>query len=171
MPLNANQAAINLPLSIIEPVDVNRMIRELGLINEHLYQAKIRDPNQKIAVKTSAGLTDLLSDRGLDISNDDHRRSMTSFLTNLQVEAPVIHISFGAEPSHEFVVNVAKWCRSELHPTVLLVLGLDRSIGVGCIVRTPNKVFDLSLKERLKKKQHTILDRIKETTETVEAHG
>ena len=39
------------------------------------------------------------------------------------------------------------WLRREIHPLVLMTVGLQPNIGAGCIVRTTNKYFDFSLRQ------------------------
>jgi F0F1-type ATP synthase delta subunit len=76
----------------------------------------------------------------------------------------VLHISFSADPSVSFLEKLMAWLRKEIHPLVLVTVGLQPSIGAGCIIRSTNKQFDLSLRQDFKKKQDMLRDKILEAT-------
>ncbi|HYH36035.1 MAG TPA: hypothetical protein VD706_00875, partial [Candidatus Saccharimonadales bacterium] len=75
--------------------------------------------------------------------------------------SPVLHISFSADPSPTFTEKLMTWLREEIHPLVLLSVGLQPTIGAGCIVRTTNKQFDLSLREDFLKKRELLLSQLR----------
>ena len=58
------------------------------------------------------------------------------------------------------------WLRREIHPVVLLTVGLQPSIGAGCIVRSTNKQFDFSLREDFLKKHDLLMAKIVAGAET-----
>jgi F0F1-type ATP synthase delta subunit len=64
-------------------------------------------------------------------------------------------MSFAADPSASFSAKIVGWLRANIHPLSLLEIGLQPTIAAGCIVRTTNKVFDLSLRNRFS--EHTEL--------------
>ena len=63
-----------------------------------------------------------------------------------------MHISFSADPSPLFTQKLITWLRAELHPLVLIQIGIQPNMGAGCVVRTTNKYFDFSLRSRFKEK-------------------
>jgi hypothetical protein len=71
-----------------------------------------------------------------------------------------MHISFSADPSPVFTDKLMTWLRREIHPFVLLTVGLQPNIGAGCIVRTTNKQFDLSLRQDFKAKRDLLLEQL-----------
>ena len=60
-----------------------------------------------------------------------------------------MHISFAAEPSVKALETILVWLRDNIHPKVLLQVGLQPAVAAGCVLRTPNKVFDMSLRAYL----------------------
>lgn len=142
--------SLTLPISIVEPSDVRKTYRELEGIDEFLRQASLRksgaSPNLP---RTTKSLDDMAELNALQLLDPVDRAKAMQFLETLLADAPVIHISFAAEPSMSFTTKVITWLRKNIHPLVLMQIGLQPSIGAGCIVRTENKVFDFSLRQYL----------------------
>ncbi len=149
-----------LPASIAQPRDVNRIVREINTVDEHLRQEAVRHPDKKFIIKASDNLNYFLSTNQIDILNADQRADAIGWLEELGQTAPVINISFGEEAPEEIISKVADWFRREIDPRCLIIVGLEPTIGIGSIVRTPNKVFDLSLKSRFKQTQGLLVDAI-----------
>jgi F0F1-type ATP synthase delta subunit len=66
----------------------------------------------------------------------------------------VLHISFASEPTPKSVEPILEWMRNQIHPQTLLQVGLAPSIAAGCVLRTPNKFFDMSIRNHLQKQAH-----------------
>lgn len=141
--------ALVLPLGVIGGVDVNRLLREIEVIDEFLRQAQIRQPGTSVKLpKTSRLFDDVINTNKLNILHEPERRRLTEFIEAVKTKAPVLHMSFSADPSPLFTQKLITWLRREIHPFVLLDVGLQPSIGAGCIVRTTNRHFDFSLRKR-----------------------
>lgn len=147
-----------LPTIIFGPVEVARLLRELESVDEHLTQAAIRSKDKRVPdlPRLSRMLEQLAAENNMDLHAPDARRKLTRFLTTVQLKAPTIHISFATDPSAIFTTKIVTWLRDNLHPYTLLQLGLQSGIAAGCIVRTKNKTFDLSLRGRFAE-QHDLL--------------
>ena len=50
-----------------------------------------------------------------------------------------------------FVAKIVAWLRTEIHPLILLEIGLQPTIAAGCVIRTTNKYFDYSIGRHLKR--------------------
>lgn len=164
MPDNDSTKQYILPTIVAQPSDVGRLIRELGVIDEHLRQEAIRSPDKKIIVKSSVKLADLLSMNGIDVTDPASRADLTAWLSELKKTAPVINLSFGAEADEQFIAKLTEWFRREVDSRCLLIIGLEPSVGIGSVVRTNNRVFDLSLKSRLKSTRNLLLNEIQQLT-------
>ncbi|MEI9914114.1 MAG: hypothetical protein WDN66_04005 [Candidatus Saccharibacteria bacterium] len=162
MPDSDNQTNFELPLSIAQPVTIGLILRELSLIDEHLNQENIRDPAKQIEVKASLKLNELLSLNNIDIADKSQRLALIKILNQIRESAPVVNVSFSTEASEEFIQKIAKWFRDGVDPMCLVIVGMEPSMGAGSIVRTPNKVFDFSLKSQLHSKRGLLEDRIKQ---------
>lgn len=73
---------------------------------------------------------------------------MINLLQGFRDSAPKIHMSFAVEPSAYFLNKVVVWLRANINPVILIEVGLQPALAAGCSVRTANKLFDMSLKNR-----------------------
>ena len=71
-----------------------------------------------------------------------------------------MHISFAADPSASFTEKIVAWFRENIHPNILVQIGLQPNIAAGCVVRTANKIFDFSLRENFNQSQQSLIDAI-----------
>lgn len=148
---------LQLPLGVVTKVDVGRLLRELEALNEFLKQSAIRQPGTPIKFpKTSRLMEEIATNNKLNMIHDDERKRLTAFLKQTRDHAPVLHMSFSADPSPQFTQKLITWLRAEIHPTVVLQIGLQPNIGAGCVVRTSNKYFDFSLRSRFKENKDVL---------------
>lgn len=140
---------IELPTIVFGPVEIHRLQRELETLEDFVEQHTIRQPGKQAALpKTSRSLEALAGNNNLNLLMPSDRKQLNQFLRSVATKAPVIHMSFAADPSATFTAKIVAWLRTNVHPYALLQLGLQPTIAAGCILRTPNKVFDFSLRSR-----------------------
>jgi F0F1-type ATP synthase delta subunit len=140
---------LELPILIFGPLEVRRLARELEALEEYIEQSEIREPGKQPALpKTSRLLDALAANNNLNLLVDESRTTLKDFLAEVDTKAPVIHVSFATDPASAFTAKIVAWLRTNIHPYALLHLGLQPSIAAGCIVRTSNKSFDFSLRNR-----------------------
>lgn len=150
-----------LPENLITPVDLSRTVRELSALDESLYQANIRTPGQPVKLaRSSRILEDLATANNVSLLDTLGRAELLEALKTFVNQAPRVHISFATEPSARFNGRIIVWLRQNIHPQILLEIGLQPMLAVGCMVRTPNKVFDMSLRHRFKEQRHSLRDSI-----------
>lgn len=70
-------------------------------------------------------------------------------LDRLIKSAVTFEVIVATEPSASFLQELTKWFRDNLHPQALLNYKVRRSIGGGAIIRTPNRIYDFSLRPKL----------------------
>lgn len=76
-------------------------------------------------------------------------RGLSEFLKTYH---PVtVHLTMAALPVREQRDRLVTWFRKNCHPDTLIAFTADRTIGGGIVVRTPNRVFDLSFRQRLER--------------------
>lgn len=144
---------MHFPLSVVTKVDVGRLLREVEQIDGFLNQAAIRTPGTPVKMpKTSRLFDETVEANKINVLHEDERARLYDFLKQVRASAPTMHISFSADPTPLFTQKLITWLRSEIHPLVLLQIGLQPNMGAGCVVRTTNKYFDLSLRDRFKEK-------------------
>lgn len=156
-----------LPMSVTSRVDVGRLLREVEGLEQFLHQASIRQPGTSVKMpKTSRLLDEFIDNNKLNPLVEKDRLQMQTFLVSVRSKAPVLHMSFSADPSAVFVQKLTTWLRKEIHPLTLLQVGLQPSIGAGCILRTTNKHFDFSLRQRFLKKRDLLTAKLQQGVST-----
>lgn len=146
-----------LPAIVTGPADVGRLLIELERLEEYLSQAKYK--NEQLSLpKVSKSLESLAEYNKVDMLLGAARLHLVAFLESLQQHAPVIHISFASDPSAAFTIKIVEWMRINISAYTLVQVGLQPSIAAGCVIRTPNKIFDLSLGRFLRAKRHLLIE-------------
>lgn len=144
-----------LPVQVVTPSDVGRILRELETVDNVMLQASL---NGKTGTTKLTGLTGQTAHTNkIDMSLPEDRKRLTVFLKQVKQSAPVLHISFSADPQMPFLEKLVAWLRSEIHPLVLVKIGLQPNIGAGCVVRSTNKYFDMSLRKDFEKSKQNLL--------------
>lgn len=158
---NADTNQISLPVQVSSPVDIGRLLLEIQNINETMLQLKLRQSGQQVALpKASRSLDQIVQLNKLNMLQDSDRKKLEELLQYIKDSAPVLHVSFSADPSIGFIEKLVSWLRREIDPLVLVTVGLQPAIGVGCVVRTTNKQFNFSLRENFKKKRDLLREQL-----------
>jgi len=161
-------ALLQLPANIAGRADIGRLLRELEALGSYMDSAGIKEPGGKPKLpKTSQLLDEILQQNNLNASHGDDRLILENFLKKAKTEAPLIHISFSADPPPAFTNKLVTWLRREIHPMVLLQIGLQPGIGAGCVLRTANKQFDLSLRQHFVNQREMLISKLHEALSPV----
>lgn len=155
-----------LPVLVVSPADVGRLLRELETIDNQLLQLGLRDGEDAKAPETSGLLGQTVQLNKFDLLDQKSRQALHISLQEVREKSPVIHMSFSVDPNTAFIKKIMVWLRREIHPQVLLTIGLQPNIGAGCIVRSTNKYFDFSLRQNFANKRDLLLKKIVEATKT-----
>lgn len=154
----SQEAHLALSPSLVSPSDVSHLIRELEKLEASLLQLKAREMSTKIELPTStAHMQEMVEHNKLNLQHANDRQALMAFLVSIKKQAPLLHISFSTEPTPAFLAQLTAWLRHEINPTVLFTVGLQPAIGAGCMVRTTNKFFDLSLRQTFIQKRPLLL--------------
>jgi hypothetical protein len=150
-----------LPIQTATKIDIGRLLRELQNVDDFLKQAAIREPGTSVKLpKTSRLVDEFVEANKINMLHHDDRVSAINFLMMVRAKAPVLHMSFSADPSPQFQQKLMTWLRREIHPLVLLQVGLQPTIGAGCVIRSTNKYFDFSLREHFKNQKQMLVETI-----------
>lgn len=150
--------ALKVPLSVITKLDMLRLVREATAVNEYLMQAALRSggaPMQQLP-KLSRMLDDTTRANGVNLLDGGHRAALLKELENLKANAPIVHVSFAAEPSAAFLITLVTWMRQNINERLILQVGIQPQIAAGCILRTENKLFDFSLRANFTSKREAL---------------
>jgi hypothetical protein len=145
-------APLKLPISVLNKGDILRLMREINSMDDFFITAQARQPGTPIQPpKTSRMLDQLAHDNGLNLIDTTQRQNLYKNLEYLSQNAPGLHISFANEPTPKAIEPLLVWLRENIHPQILLQVGYRPAIAAGCVLRTPNKIFDMSLNVHLQK--------------------
>lgn len=150
-----------LPTLIFGMVEVRRLIRELEQLDEQLRQMALRKDVKVEMPRVSRLLDALARENHCDLLRGTDRAVLSDFLKYVVIKAPAVHISFAADPSAAFTTKIVGWLRANVDRLVLVQIGLQPSIAAGCIVRTQNKVFDMSLRNHFSQQTDLLIESLR----------
>jgi len=146
---NEAQQSLKLPASLISPTDVARLIRELEQVENEFEQQKVHNPGASLVVPNlTRGLASLCQDNAIDIANDEARSALRAQMITIKNSAPVLHMTFASDAEPDVVSELTTWIRDKLHPLALITTGVQPNLVGGCVIRTPDHIYDFSLRER-----------------------
>jgi len=145
---------LKLSLSIVGRSDITRMLREINKLDDFFVAAASRPANSSIQPpRITNALNQLARDNRVNLLEAGQRKELVSRLNAILKQAPALNISFASEPSPKSLEQILIWFRQNIHPLTLLQVGLQPSIAAGCVLRTPNELFDMSLSAKLTAEQ------------------
>jgi hypothetical protein len=153
----AQQPQFKLPLNVAGRADIMRILREINSLNDFFAGTAARPAGaSQTPPKTTRALEQLATLNELNMLNAPHRKWLAEALESLVQQAPSIHISFATEPTPRSVEPIVQWLRENIHPLCLVQTGVAPAIAAGCILRTPNKMFDMGMRVFLQKQSHLL---------------
>lgn len=163
--MSENQAAgYVLPSALISRADLSRLVREVESVDGNLETQKVKNHGEAAyrMPTMSQSLSDFLALNQLDVSDDKVRMNVKTQLQKLKDHAPVIHMTFATSADPESLQDLVEWVRKELHPQALISVGLQPGLVGGVYMRTPNHVYDFSLRNYFKGKRQVVVQAIEE---------
>lgn len=156
-PAAASTTGLILPLKVTSRSDISKSLRELDVVDDFFHQAALRGSQSQTVPVLSNTLEALAVENGLNLIHPEDRAKLKTFLTRLKAKAPVVHMSFPSEASGEFIMKLLGWFRTEVHPHVVLHIGLQPELAAGCVLRTSNKMFDFSFRHRFEQSKQRLI--------------
>jgi F0F1-type ATP synthase delta subunit len=149
---------IKIPDIVFGMPEVRRILREIEDVEKRQLESKIRVNATNDKLDCSRSLELLISQNKLDVNNAQDLSRLQDFLQDLEKTAPIVNVSFAGDPSAAFLVKIVDWFRRNADPRTMVKWGLQPEITAGCIIRTHNKVFDLSLRNNFAQKRSILSD-------------
>ena len=150
-----------LPVTVIGLVDVGRLIRELEKLEQAMQANAIRGEATGENIRVTLLLEQLAEANSVKLDDAHARQSLLEFMRYIKKSAPRVHISFSADPSPVFLAKLMPWFRHHVHPHLLVAIGLQPGIGAGCVLRTTNRFFDMSLSQSFSNSRSLLMDRLR----------
>lgn len=153
---------IVLPAAVISRADVSRLLREIEAIDNELEGQHVRTPTQPLTIPSmSKSLATLVSENHYDLTDDAARKLLVQNLRYVKDKAPLLHITFAAEPTPDVLNPLVAWAREHLHQYALITTGLQPALIGGCVVRTPDHIYDFSLRHFFAEKKSVLIQNIR----------
>ncbi len=147
-----------LPPALLSRTDVSRLLREIEKLDYALETQTIRTPEKPLAIPNmTQALAECIALNNIDITNLQERKRLISSLREAKEKAPVVQITFAVDPDPAIMSQLVGWIRTNLHPRALVTTGLQPQLIGGCIVRTPDHIYDFSLRKRFQDEQPTLV--------------
>lgn len=159
-----------LPTSIVSKLDLSRVANEIERVDQEIMSAKIRYKSgvlPDVQGMSSDQLNDLLIANKLQINDSKQRTNLLIQLRKLTESVPVVHMTFASAADNETLQLLVGWLRKSVHHQAVVSVGLQPGLIGGVYVRTPNHVYDLSVRSQLAGKRHLLL----ESLETLSGRG
>lgn len=151
-----------LPARLIGKPHVARIIRELEAVDTYMASQAIRNPQTApIVPGISRVLRELVEANDILLDDQKQRQQLIRTLKSIKDTAPVAHVTFAVEPDITVLTDLARWMRANTHEWSLLSVGVQPNIIGGCVIRTPDKIYDLSFKKFFAGKQADLQQVIK----------
>ncbi|MGH7157021.1 MAG: F0F1 ATP synthase subunit delta [Candidatus Saccharimonadales bacterium] len=145
---------LRLPNAVVGEIDISRLRRELNGLSDFFVSSRNRAAGTSMqAPKLSRLLDELAKSNRINLLEETERGKLAAALDQIHGHAPRLQISFAADPPPKAMDQVVTWLRQNIHPHTLVQVGLQPAIAAGCVLRTSNKVFDMSLRANLKKQE------------------
>lgn len=151
-----------LPPAVISRADIGRCAREIESISDYFHQAGLRGSKDQPLPTLSRTLESLATANGMNLIHAQDRDKLKSFLVSIKSKAPSVHMSFPSEASDDFVAKLLDWFRTQVHPHVVLNVGLQPELAAGCTLRTTNKFYDFSFRARFEASKAKLLTALEE---------
>jgi hypothetical protein len=158
-----NKKTLELPIAVVSPTDVARLLRELENLDDFFRQSAIREGGTpQSAPRYSRLLDEVVVANNLNLLQQSDRDQLIASFKGLAATAPVMHVSFSVDPPGPYVQKIVFWFRQNIRGDVLVRVGLQPNIGAGCVVRSTNKSFDLSLRRFFDNKHDFFMKKLHE---------
>jgi F0F1-type ATP synthase delta subunit len=154
---------LKLPLSIVSKADIARILREINTLDDFFVSANARQAGSSPQIPRVSTLLEVVArENQYNLLEEKNRAELIAKLQQVAEYSPLLHISFATEPSPKALERILQWFRQNIHSCALLQVGLQPTIAAGCILRTPNKIFDMSMREYLKQQEPYFAELINE---------
>lgn len=154
--MNENTAAKNkflLPDNVVSRADISRLVRELETLDAELTAMAVRagvGVAGQTAPRLSEGLAAFLTLNKLDLKDSHRRGELVESLRKLKDHVPIVHLTFAGTADQESLAKLVSWLRKSVDSQAVIEVGLQPDLVAGVLVRTENKILDLSLRNAMR---------------------
>jgi len=145
-----------LPASVVSKADISRLVREFEAVDNAMTAKTVR---QKVGAEgadapaMSPQMQSFLDENPVELENTTARSNYVKQLRLLKEKVRVMNMTFAVVADPESLAQLAAWVREAVHPQTVIEAHLQPALVAGVYLRTPNHVFDLSVRNALKAKR------------------
>lgn len=151
-----------LPPSITGRSEISRILLEIEAVDYDFEAQTIRTPDAPLVVPpTSRRLQQLAEINTVTIEDVKQRKHLIDQLRSAKDKAPTLHIAFASEPEPAILSQLVAWIRQNLHPVALVTVGIQPGLVGGCVIRTPDHIYDFSFRNHLRSAQPMLVERLR----------
>ncbi len=152
----SSDPGVQLPDSVVTPLDLGKIQRELFALDEFLGASKSASKLPYM----SPPLNKILKQADINPLHAQDRQQLIQKLQFVRRTAPSVQISFASEPSQRALRILIRWFRENGHPNTLISVGVQPNLAGGCVIRTSTKQFDFSLQQLFKSNSQALAQRL-----------
>jgi len=156
-----------LPPTVVSKIDIARLLSELERVDNDITSEAIRHKDeegyQPAKPLLSEQLNDFLQSNELNLDNDHGRTELIKQLRELKDTVPIVHMTFATMADRESLGKLVTWLRESSHPQTVVAIGMQPALIAGVYLRTPNHVYDLSLRAKLKESHEKLVGMLGES--------
>lgn len=130
-----------LPDGIVRRKDAKRVCAELREMRTQPDAAQALENVSDEARTLMRGNQKVIESSGFSAFVDELEKTVQS--------APVFEVILPTIPHDSFLADIGKWFRQEIHPNSLLEISVRRSIAGGMVLRSKNRLFDMSFRPQI----------------------
>lgn len=141
-----------LPARVVSKADLTRLINELERVDNELTSISVHAKAGQAATENpglSQSLLAFLTENGLQLGDTNQRARLIAEMRLLKDTVPIVHMTFASEVEYENLQKIVAWFRGSIHPQAVVSASLQPGLIAGVYLRTPNRIFDMSLRARL----------------------
>lgn len=145
----SDDATFTLPQNVVSKSDLARLVVELERVDNELTTLSVRESvgaDASNAPVFSEQLQAFIDDNNLSLDDGTFRTDVIHRLRAFKEKAPVVHLTFATEADNDSLQKLVAWVRQTVDPRAVVEVGLQPSLVAGVYVRTPNHVYDFSLR-------------------------
>lgn len=152
-----------LPSMIVTRQDLAHLVQELEAIDSTLTSKEVQ-----VRVGMAAGapvtatheLAYFLTQNHLTITSGKQCSELVKVMRKLKTAAPTVYLTFAVPAEREHIEQLTEWVRTSLHPQALVEVRLQPALIAGVHVRTPNHVYDLSMRAALTNSRQALVNQL-----------
>lgn len=161
------QTGLVLPIAIATKSDLVNVLRNLEDVIDAFVENSVRSEEGVDFVSradVSSNLAELVKVNQLEVSVQT-LKALKVWLTHLKDHAPVVRFTFANDPNQEFLAGIVEWLRKNSGQFVLIRYGIQPSIAAGCLMYTPRRRYDFSLRQNILDQGEAIIKYIRKAAD------